>query len=545
MSRVPSSTGPFLGGWHLLLPIVALAAVRDLWAPDEPRYAQIAREAFESGSLLVLHLCGDVYPDKPPLVYWLAGWMGSLFGWNELALRVPSLLATVGTAWVAQRIARRHLGAVAAAWTPTFYLGTAMVVWFGGRLQLDPLLAFFCLAAVDQAWTDGGPDRMRARRLLLAGLFAGLAALCKGPVAWLHVGFALLALRLVPRALRRGTGWGAGAWAGCVMLAVLPVVAWATAASLAEPSLWRPLFLGQHLGRVTSPLAPHIGPPWEHLWQVPGYVLPWTALFALGIAAAIRAWRRARSGTELGDAQERESARGLALALAWFVPVLLVFSIMPPKRELYLLPVYPVAAWFAAWAMAAGLARGSLPGWATWGASVLLGAVGLAAGIVPRLVAELAPLAPAALPAALALVGAAGASCAFLRRGNLARWADALALGLSGAGLAAALLVVPEVDPIKSARTLAQEIALRPERPSEIPCFGVQPEGYRFYAGLPTVRAYASDWIIAPKREGAQFLGLVAERDWVKAPEERRARFRILHRRQVGSRDVLVLGLAP
>lgn len=44
---------------------------RDLWAPDEPRYAQVAREMLENKNFILPHLNGEVYPDKPPLLFWL------------------------------------------------------------------------------------------------------------------------------------------------------------------------------------------------------------------------------------------------------------------------------------------------------------------------------------------------------------------------------------------------------------------------------------------------------------------------------------------
>lgn len=544
MRPVPSYRGPFLGGWHLALPIVALAFFRDLWAPDEPRYAQIAREAWDSGSLVVLHICGDVYPDKPPLVYWLTALAGELGGWTGFALRVPSILATLGSAWIAARIARRHFGDIVAAWTPTFYLGTAMVVWFGGRLQLDPLLAFFCLAAVDLVWTDGGTELERTRRFLLAGLCAGLAALCKGPVAWLFVGFALVALYAVPRVARVAPRWSASAWIGFVLLASLPVVTWAVAAASREPSLWKPLFLGQHLGRAASVDAPHAGPPWEHAWQFPLLLLPWTGIACLGFVAAFRAWRDARrargSATELAPPE-----RGLVRALTWFTLVFVVFSILPPKRELYLLPLYPVAAWFAAVAFARALERGHLATDVTRGTTILMLLLGVGAVIGPHIVTSTRPFdAYAPLPAGIAFVVAAMTSAVFLRRGDLARWADSIALGLTTGGVAAAIFVLPVVDATKSARTLAHEIAARPEKPAEIPCWGVQPEGYRFYAGVPTVRGEMADFETGTQRFGADFLALVAEREWSKLPADFRARFEIRHRRQVGSRDVLVIGVA-
>lgn len=537
------TAGPFLGGWHLALPLLALGLHRDLWAPDEPRYAQIAREAWESGSLLVLHLCGDLYPDKPPLVYWLTALAGEIGGWSAFALRVPSILATLGSAWIAQRIARRLFGDVVAAWTPTFYLGTAMVLWFGGRLQLDPVLSFFCLAAIDLVWTDGGEARARNRRLLLAGLCAGLGALSKGPVAWVHVGFALLALRLVPQAVRGSARWSASAWAGFVALSILPVASWAALASLAEPELWKPLFLGQHLGRATSADAPHAGPPWEHVWQMPALFLPWTGLFLVGIAGAWRAWRGARANSEPGQVSAQD--RGLVRALTWFALVFAVFSIMPPKRELYLLPLYPAAAWFAAVAFERALATRRLTaGLGPVTAGIML-FIGLGLGVVPHVVDELEPFASATTPVAFAFVISAGAAFAYLRRGEIARWADALALGLSAAAIAAAIWVIPLVDPVKSARILAHEIAALPQKPAEIPCISVQPEGYRFYAQVPTVRGSHVDLEVARRRFGRDFLLLINEHSWDELPAAYRARLVVVHRRQVGSRNVLVIGLDP
>ncbi len=44
---------------------------RDLWDPDETRYALVAREMRESGDWILPHLDGSVYAEKPPLFFWL------------------------------------------------------------------------------------------------------------------------------------------------------------------------------------------------------------------------------------------------------------------------------------------------------------------------------------------------------------------------------------------------------------------------------------------------------------------------------------------
>jgi len=56
----------------LLSAIVFLPGLgsRDLWTPDEPRYAEAAREMTVTGQYLVPHLNGELYSQKPPLFFW-------------------------------------------------------------------------------------------------------------------------------------------------------------------------------------------------------------------------------------------------------------------------------------------------------------------------------------------------------------------------------------------------------------------------------------------------------------------------------------------
>ena len=42
---------------------------RDLWTPDEPRYALVAQEMMWSGDYLVPRRNGEIYREKPPLLF--------------------------------------------------------------------------------------------------------------------------------------------------------------------------------------------------------------------------------------------------------------------------------------------------------------------------------------------------------------------------------------------------------------------------------------------------------------------------------------------
>src|SRR5258707_4436342 len=65
--------------------------------PDEPRYAEVAREMFASGDYISTRLCGCLWFEKPVLLYWMSAFSYRLFGVNEFAARLPSAVAAIAT----------------------------------------------------------------------------------------------------------------------------------------------------------------------------------------------------------------------------------------------------------------------------------------------------------------------------------------------------------------------------------------------------------------------------------------------------------------
>lgn len=519
---------PLGGWWWLALPMLASAWVRELWAPDEPRYAEVAREIFDGGSWLVMHLCGELYPDKPPLLFWLAGVLGWLSSWSELAMRLPSIAATLGTAWVIGRLARRWWGEVEAAWAPVLFLTTTLVVELGGRLQIDPLLSFLCVLALELVTRPELDPRRRSMLLITAGLLLGLGALAKGPVAYLHVLLVVAAWRLlaVHEAPARVPRW---VWLATVAAAVAPPLVWALSASVVEPRLLEALFFDQHLGRVVK-ADRHPGPVWKHLTRLPFLLLPWTLLVAAELARVARRWRDRAAGFDAGSLR----------AALWLLSLVVFFSLIPPKRDLYLLPAYPAAALLAARALTRSITEGRLARWIAVATPLVLGLAGLAlslAGLFDDRLPGLAWRAPAVGVPLLV-----GAVLALRWRAWPQGWAIALAWSFCVATTLAALAVFSPMNTLKSGRELALELAALPQRPQAIPCIVVHPEAYRFYGGVPAVSAESLDEHLA--RDGEDFVGLVLESFWDAMPEGEQQRYRILRRRPVGGKEILVLGAA-
>ena len=66
--------------------------------PDEPVYAETAREMILTGDYLSPRIFGDYWYDKPPMYYWLVAMAFHVFGDGEFAARFPAGLMAGGTA---------------------------------------------------------------------------------------------------------------------------------------------------------------------------------------------------------------------------------------------------------------------------------------------------------------------------------------------------------------------------------------------------------------------------------------------------------------
>ncbi len=559
-SHAPSADPQRLNWRLFLLPILGVALFRDLWAPDEPRYAMIARWIYDHGEFLVLRRCGDLYPDKPPLAYWLFGLLGWLSDWSVPAMRLVSILAIAGVAWFTERLGELWLGPREARWAPILFVGFALILWNGGRIALDPLLTFGCVGALYFAERPAGDVRAANRDALIAGALLGVGMLSKGPVALINTGLPLVAWSIT-RLRTNGPRASRAVVALALVLAIAPVALWAVAASLREPALWRPLFFGQHIERAAKGVDHH-GPPWQNILQVPLLVLPWSAPVLFGFVDGYRAWRARRSG----DAR----AANLARIWLWALVLFVFFSIIPAKRELYLMSAYPAFALLGAQRMvraferaAVGARAAALPLalFAAMGVALAIGAplaeqvlaresLGEARHQFERMLAAYPGIALRGLVSgAVFLVGAALGWRAWRAR-KLEAWASTVAVTWALGVATTGALLLPVNNVVKSDRELAATLAAQPKRPESIPFYDTNPEGPRFYGAGPCVRAEADELLdgqfeARATQAGDSFLAVVRETSWLRKPAEERARFREIARIRVGSRPLIVIGAGP
>ncbi|MBP7587137.1 MAG: glycosyltransferase family 39 protein [Thermoanaerobaculia bacterium] len=430
---------------------------RDLWNPDEPRYAEVTREMRQSGDFFVPHLNGKIYSEKPPLLFWSIAAASLATGEvGPVAARLPSLAAAIVTLFLLFGMAQRLFDRRVAWWSVAILATSGRILWQARVGQIDMLL--LCLVTLAmyffvRGWLEHRPGFFR-----LFFVAAGLGTLAKGPVGLLPPLLSILAFAVLTRERSRlremRIGSGLAIWAAVVLLWLVP------AAVTGGTGYLETLVIKQNVTRYADPWH-HFQPFYYYLTTVPADFLPW---FFFLPGALWLGWRRA-------TANDR---RGYLFAFCWMAVTVLFFSLSPAKRTVYVLQMFPAMAMIVAWSMSEIAAS-----WGRLRRFALVPAVLLAAlfAALPlgwiaferlrpdraaKLLRQFEPLGPGLFTELALLVGIlfAGALAAWGlgRRGHPGRVVTSLATGMGVAGLLAVLLILPRFDPIKSARPLSQKI---------------------------------------------------------------------------------------
>ena len=325
--------GPWLGTILAFLTALALfgagASGRELWRTDEQRYAEVARElGAESGSWLVPHLNGAVYDDKPPGFFWLVELLHDGLGLGlEAAAKAVSVAAASVSVALVFAMGRRFYGERAGLAAALVLGSSEMFLSLALRGNLDALLTACITASLYACWRgeEAGDAASAGRWRLLAGACAGLGILVKGPVALAVPAVVVLFHAVLTRGWR---GIRPGVWLPALALSLVPVLAWLAAAAAETGSDYvRDLVVGHGLAHPLGGVGKR-RPFWYYAKSLPASFLPWS--LALPACVALVATLRNRSED--------------AFVFAWLLAPLVLLSVFPAKRHLYVLPVLPGAA---------------------------------------------------------------------------------------------------------------------------------------------------------------------------------------------------------
>ncbi len=323
--------------WSYCAALIALAGLAffigigaiGLAGPDEPRYAEVAREMFASGDYISPRLCGCLWFEKPPLLYWLAAVAYHAFGVGEFAARAPSALAAAGGALFLFHAVTKTVSVRLGAAVSLVLMTMAIFIGYGRAATPDMLLTASITISLCAAHIAGGVTaRARVGYLVISGAAAGMAVLSKGLVGILLIGAVLAVAWLITR--RWVFRPGDIILTAVVFLAVCS--SWYLPVTMRHGwEFVREFFINHHVKRYLTNEYHHPEPIYFYLAVALAGALPWT----LYLASAIGRLRKLR----FRGANARDYL--LALAWIWFLIPILFFSFSVSKLPGYILPSFP------------------------------------------------------------------------------------------------------------------------------------------------------------------------------------------------------------
>lgn len=303
----------------------------DLSAPDEPRFALVAREMIQNNTWLLPHRNERPYPDKPPLFFWSIAAISALQGGevSVFSARLPSVLAAALICVLIYGLVIRSTRDSILSWVSVVTLMASSKFFLQAHIaQIDMVLCLFTTASLVLGFRYISDKGSRGMAMAM-GLCMGLGILAKGPVALIVPTGSLVLFCLFsgPGALRRFP-FRALLWA------LLPPLLWLVGLGLevyfaGQWDYLANLLFKQTVVRYFDPWH-HYQPFYYFLLTVLYDFLPWGAL--LYVIAPFRRQQRAKCSD-----LER-------LGWATVVFTVVFFSLSAGKRNLYILPMYPFAA---------------------------------------------------------------------------------------------------------------------------------------------------------------------------------------------------------
>lgn len=164
---------PFLGSVHLFD-----------W--DEINFAESAREMIVSGNYSQVQINFQAFWEKPPLFIWMQVVSMKIFGINEFAARFPNAVFGILTLCLIYKKGRNYFKGHLAHWWVLCYLGAITPHFYFKTGLIDPVFNYFIFLGILQfyeALKNHSTAYNSNRHFFLAGIFTGIAILCKGPVA--------------------------------------------------------------------------------------------------------------------------------------------------------------------------------------------------------------------------------------------------------------------------------------------------------------------------------------------------------------------------
>jgi 4-amino-4-deoxy-L-arabinose transferase-like glycosyltransferase len=297
---------PLLAAVLLLIAAAFITPLqRDLFVGDETKYGQVVREMRATGAFFLPTLNGTPFTHKPPIHFWLIDLLTFPLGiYSTWAFVLPSLIAFIFLLWLIWKIG----GPLAA-----FICGSSLMIWTSAQsARMDVSFTAFIVLALWQL--ERFFDRDDFRALLWSAIALGIAVLIKGPMA------PVIAIVLFVLESMRRKRIPSGNYAPAILAMIaIPLLWLIPAMRLGGSAYTHDVIVKQTVGRAVASWV-HNAPPWFYVIHLPASLFPW---FFIAVAAVIALWRTHR------------------FLINWILAVLLPYSLMSSKLDVYMMAMIP------------------------------------------------------------------------------------------------------------------------------------------------------------------------------------------------------------
>lgn len=319
--------GWLIGAWLGLFAANLLVgnASTTVWDQDEAAYAGFASDMLVHHHWIVPHFPYTQPHRKVPLTFWMIAGSFALFGINEFALRLPSVLATATTVaciwWGSRFLVGRRTAQLAA-----MILSSCLFVLDLGKLALTDSVLLCCTTVAALALLRGVVrPSWKATVVLWFAVAAGLLA--KGPPILIVVG-GMFVFLLVLHPRRRNL-ISLHPWLG-LPLALAPLAVWIMLAWQEDARYVLFLAYWYVVRRIGGSTFGQNGPPGTHFVSFFALLMPWTAYL---LSALVMLWTGIRK------------RRSFAVLIAsWLFGGWLLWELPSSKLPTYALGAFPAFA---------------------------------------------------------------------------------------------------------------------------------------------------------------------------------------------------------
>ena len=292
---------------------------------DETRYIAVAWEMWRDKSFFIPHINGEIYADKPPLLFWLIhiGWY--LTGVNEWWPRSIPFIFSLLNIYLTRYIAIQLWPDIRELKQTVPLVLIAMPVWllYSTPMMFDMLQVCFVLLALT------GLLQFHKRHysgVLLFGTAAGMGFLLKGPVIFIYVLPVALTLPLWDKKYIYGYRNLLLQITGSLLLSGIIVSGWIIPVLQALGlDQVRELFWHQTADRVVRATS-HSRPLWWYLEFLPLLLFPW--FYRSGFMPRL-------------TLRPQHFTPQIIFCMVWLLAPFILLSLIDAKQLHYLLPLLP------------------------------------------------------------------------------------------------------------------------------------------------------------------------------------------------------------